>query len=319
MADIFVFKDKIFAPVLNFLSKYKPFFILGINLIFAVFVIITIANTYLGMKFYDLETILASPKSSKSFGGFLGLMLANFYSLIFGISPLAFLAMFFSNLTNIFSKKKVKETAVWFTYIALFILFYYLASTASGVSATVRYQIILYPLAMILSAIGIYQFISIEKIKKYFIPGFVYLAVLIFSLYSLNSIRPFYFSYASDLLPNQYVLNLKDMGDGSYEAAAYLNKLPNAKELSVWTDKRGVCSFFVGACRSGFDVKKSDNIDYFVVSSGRESRTTKLSKKENAELVKLDELYSQKNSDYEVKIGGRPNNFVKVISEKNIK
>jgi hypothetical protein len=223
-------------------------------------------------------------------------------------------------LSNIFSKKKIEDTVIWFTYITLFILFYYLASTIEGVSATVRYQIILYPLAMILSAIGIYQIINIEKIKKYAAPGFICLGVLIFSFYSLNSIRPFYFSYASDLLPNQYVLNLKDMGDGSWEAADYLNKLPDAKNLVVWTDKKGVCSFFVGNCTGGLDVKKEQGIDYFVISSGRESRTTKLfsSKKDNLELIRLDKLYSQKNYDYEIRIGNRPNNFVKIISAQNI-
>jgi len=320
MIDIFILKNKILTPATDFLSKYKSAFIVGFNLIFAILIIMTLANTYLGMKFYDLEAILASPKSSKSFGGFLGLMLANFYSLVFGLTPLAFLALFFSNLSNIFSKKKIEDTVIWFTYITLFILFYYLASTIEGVSATVRYQIILYPLAMILSAIGIYQIINIEKIKKYAAPGFICLGVLIFSFYSLNSIRPFYFSYASDLLPNQYVLNLKDMGDGSWEAADYLNKLPDAKNLVVWTDKKGVCSFFVGNCTGGLDVKKEQGIDYFVISSGRESRTTKLfsSKKDNLELIRLDKLYSQKNYDYEIRIGNRPNNFVKIISAQNI-
>ncbi|MFA5776851.1 MAG: glycosyltransferase family 39 protein [Parcubacteria group bacterium] len=325
LADIFIFKNKIIAPVLDFLSKYKSFFVIAINLIFAILTIATIANTYSGMRLYDLESILASPKSSKSFGGFLGLMLANFYSLIFGLTPLAFLALLFSTITNIFPKKKnAKETATWFTYIILFIIFYYLASTAEGVSATVRYQILLYPLAMILSAIGIYQFVNIEKIKKHLVLGFVYLGISIISLYNLNSIRPFYFSYASDLLPNQYVLNLKDMGDGSYEAADYLNKLPNAQELTVWTDKRGVCSFFTGTCKSGFDSKTlNENIDYFVVSSGRESRTGKMTagRAQNGEkaIIQLGQLYNQKNYDYKLEIGGRPDNFVKIVSTKNIK
>jgi hypothetical protein len=322
MAHIFIFKNKFISTATDFLSRYRLVFIIIFNLSFAALIILTIINTYSGMKFYDLESILASPKSSKDFGGFLGLMLANFYSLVFGLTPLAFLAMFFSSLSNIFPGKKNKEATIWFTYITLFILFYYLASTVEGVSATVRYQIILYPLAMILSAIGISQFINIEQIKKYLIPGFVYLGVLIISIYSLNSIRPFYFSYASDFLPNQYVLNLKDMGDGSYEAADYLNKLPDAKNLVVWTDKKGVCSFFAGACTSGFDFSQPEKIDFFVVSSGRESRTSKMTAGKIVSGDKMSEavnnIYSQDSYDYKLEIGGRPNNFVKIVSSEKI-
>jgi|GEM_PF-292836 len=321
--DIVFLKNKIIAPLTDFLSKYKSFLIIAINSIFILLIISTLADTYLGMRFYDLEAILASPKSSKTFEGLAGMMLANFYSLIFGLTPLAFLAMSFGSLSNIFPKKKAYgETTVWSTCIVLFIIFYYLASTISGVSATVRYQIILYPLAMILSGIGIYQFINAKQIKKYIAPGLVYLIVFIFSLYSLNSIKPFYFSYASDLLPRNYVLNLKDMGDGSYEAAIYLNNLPDAEKLVAWTDKRGVCAFFVGTCRSGFDFEDMEKIDYFVVSSGRESRTSKMTAGKVIGGDKISEavnkFYSENVYDYKLEIGGRPNNFVKIISGEKL-
>jgi hypothetical protein len=274
------------------------------------------------MKFYNFEAILASPKSSKDFGGFLGLILGNIYSLIFGLTPLAFLAMFYSNLASIASWKKIRDNSIIFSYIVLFILLYYIASTVEGVSATTRYQIILYPLAMILSAIGISEILNIGVIKKHLLPAAAYFAVLALSLYSLNSIRPFYFSYASDLLPRQYVLNLKDMGDGSYQAAQFLNALPDAKNLSVWTDKRGVCSFFFGQCRSGFDFEESEKIDYFVLSSGRESRTSKMTVGKIALGDKISETinraYSQDIYDYKLEIGGRPNNFVKIVSGKKV-
>lgn len=319
--DILVLKNKIAAPAAAFLSKYKKFFVLAINLVFAVFVVLTLADTYFGMKFYDLESILASPKSSKTFSDFLGLGLSNFYSLIFGLIPLSFFAMFFTNLKNIF-QKRTAEISIWSTYLILFIVIYYLASVMEGVSATVRYQIILYPLAMVLSAIGIRQIANIRPVKKYAKLVFVYPLVLIISLYSLNSIKPFYFSYASDLLPKKYVLNLKDMGDGSYEAAQYLNRLPDAEILSVWTDKRGVCAFFVGICKSGFDFDGTEKFDYFVVSSGRESRTSKMTVGKIMAGDKISEainnFYSQDIYDYKLVIGGRPNNFVKIISGKKL-
>jgi 4-amino-4-deoxy-L-arabinose transferase-like glycosyltransferase len=322
LSDIFVFKNKIVSPLLNFLSKYRQILIIVFNFIFAALILLAFVNTYSGMKFFDFETILASPKTSKEFGGFLELILANVYSLIFGLAPLAFLALFFGNVSNISSKKKSDDVAVWFTYITIFIILYYLASTIEGVSATVRYQILIYPLAMILAAIGIHKFISNEKLKKYIKPGFACLILLVSGAYSLNFIKPFYFSYASDLLPKQYVLNLKDMGDGSYEAADYLNKLPNAENLMVWTDKRGVCSFFVGNCMSGFDFKDMPKFDYFVVSSGRESRTSKMTAGKviegDAMSKAINEIYSIDSYDYKLEIGERPNNFVKIISAEKM-
>lgn len=318
LLEIFLFKNEFISPVFSFLSKYKYIFVLIFNLAFVVAIIATLFNVYWGMKFYDLEAILASPKSSKSFAGFFGLTIANFYSLIFGLIPLAFAAMFYTGISNTF-KRKISRKTIWSTYVFIFIMLYYFASTIEGVSATVRYQIILYPLAMILSAMGIYRFISNGKVKKYIVPGIAYSVILILSLYSLNFIRPFYFSYASDLLPKEYVLNLKDMGDGSYEAAQYLNNLPDAKDLVVWTDKRGVCNFFQGNCKTGLEQNKNEaSFDYYVVSSGREARTTKIisPRAENGhpELIRLDQLYEMDNPEFIVHIGGRPNNFVKVIN-----
>ena len=143
------------------------------------------------------------------------------------------------------------------------------------------------------------------------------------NLYSLNSIRPFYFSYASSLLPEKYVLNFKDMGDGSYEAAQYLNSLSNPGGIEIWTDKRGVCMFFIGECNSGIGFENEDavNFDYFVVSSGRESRTTTMTLNRyeggNDKILRLDKLYDEENPQWKLEIGGRPNNFVKVISNSH--
>jgi len=312
-------KNKLTIPVLNFIAEFKTLIIRTVSAVFAILITATLANTYSGMKFFNFESILASPKSSYAFNGFISLILANVYSLIFGIIPIALLAIIFLSLK--ITTQKPNEKTVWSFYIILFILLYYLASTINDVSATVRYQIIIYPLALILAAIGIYEFLQIERVKKYFLDSFAFLALLIFSVFSLYSIKPFYFSYASDLLPRQYVLNLKDMGDGSYEAAQFLNSLPHPENIRVWTDKRGVCVFFLGRCNSGFDFAanaKDVPFDYFVVSAGRESRTTRMILARynggNSQILRVDKLYTEKDEIYKLEIGGRPNNFIKVIS-----
>ena len=236
---------------------------------------------------------------------------------------MAFLAIIGLCLANLFHKKELDKNYFLSFYLILFILIYYTASVFSDVSATIRYQIIIFPLAFILAGIGIYNFMQINFARKYITQPVIYLAIILFSAYSLWSIKPFYFTYASDFLPKDFVLNLKDMGDGSYEAAQYLNNLPDAKNLYIWTDKRGVCSFFKGNCDSVMGLTKEEsNFDYFVVSAGREVRTTKMTlsrfKGGNDLIVRLDKLYEIENPDFYLKMGGRSDNFVKIISSDKI-
>ena len=317
--DIFFIKGKIISSFLNFLSKHRKKLIAVIFSFFLLSIVATFINTYSGMKWLDFESILASPKSAYLSTQIIGLFLANFYSLIFGILPLAFVALVFLAAKNIWKKTSIGDESKIAVHLITFIILYYLASSINNVSATVRYQIVIYPIAFILAAIGLNQFLNIEKIKKY-IPAYLAFAILlIFSIYSLNFIKPFYLSYASDILPQKYVLNLKDMGDGSFEAAQYLNSLPDAKNIAIWTDKNGVCVFFVGkSCTNNLGLHKNQvPIDYFVISAGRESRTSKMTtyriSEENKNLLRLDKLYEESNLEWKLELGGRPDNFVRII------
>lgn len=322
--DIYLIKGKTSGIILGFFSKYKRIIFILFIFLFSILILAAFANTYFEMKWYDFEPILASPKSSFSYGGFLGLILANFYSLIFGISPLAFLAIVSFLLIIIFFRKIIDQKEYFALSLLIFILLYYFASTVQAVSATVRYQIVSYPLSFIVAAIGLEKILSFKRAKKYIPELLVYFILIIFSVYTLIFIKPFYFSYASEFLPQKYVLNLKDMGDGSYEAAQYLNSLPNSVNLRVWTDKNGVCTFFKGNyCSSNIDkTADGDYFDYFVLSAGRESRTSKMvigrANGGNNKIIRLDKLYESDNVDWKLEIGGRPNNFVKIIGADKI-
>lgn len=157
--------------------------------------------------------------------------------------------------------------------------------------------------------------------KKSYSLTWGFLGILIVILISsVLMIRPFYFSYASSLLPNQYLLNTKDMGDGSYEAAMYLNTLPNARELSIWSDKGAVCAEFIGKCTIGFSKKDltDKNFSYFVISMGRVNRSLKLSGGVN-NIVDFKKIYSTKTFEKNIVMGGRPGNFVRIISAELLK
>jgi hypothetical protein len=317
VADILFFKDRLTKWTLDFLSTYRHLLVQAISTIFLMGIIFTLLNTYTGMRLFDTAATLASPKGEGT-----GLLLyadkitADIYSLIFGISPIALLGLFVALLLGVKKKWLDSYEAKIVFFFSLFILFYYLASTVNSVVATVRYQIVLYPFAFIISAIGLSYILSLKKVSRH-LPSLAGVAlVIVLSVWSLLSVRPFYFAYTSALLPEQYFVNLKDMGDGSYEAAEYLNNLPNPEKLTVWSDKGAVCAVFKGKCIIGFTNKRIKGVtfDYVVVSSGRKSRTLKLSGSAN-KIIDFKKAYDTNETVFTITIGDRPNNFVKVIKK----
>lgn len=318
MLDSLALKGKITIWTLNLLAQRKQFLMRITAGIFLLGILFVLYNTYSHMSLIDTEGTLASPKGagdgSRLFV-YADKMIADIFSLIFAISPLALLS-FIGALTLSFKKKWTDsyEAKIVF-YLTGFILFYYLASTVNSVVATVRYQIALYPLAFIIAAIGLSHILSLEKIRKYTPLYIVATIVFLVSLTSLFFVKPYYFTYASSLLPERYFVNLKDMGDGSYEAAQYLNARPHPETLTVWSDKGAVCAVFKGKCIIGFTDKrvKGVDFDYVVVSSGRKSRTLKMSNNAHTN-IDFKESYASENTDFKVTLDGRPNNYVKVFS-----
>ncbi|OIP60308.1 MAG: hypothetical protein COZ29_02350 [Candidatus Moranbacteria bacterium CG_4_10_14_3_um_filter_45_9] len=320
LADIFLFKSIVTTKTLEFFSRKKMMLFQIVSVLFLISIAFVLLNTYTDMSILDTNGAIASPKGIGEEGSsrillYADRMVADIYSLIFAISPLVLFA-FITALMLVFKKKwrESYEAKIVF-YLTLFILFYYLASTVNNVVATVRYQIALYPFTFIISAIGLAHILSLEKVKK-FLPSYTaYLLIFIIGIVSLIGIKPFYFAYTSVLLPEKYFVNLKDMGDGSFEAAEYLNSLPEPEKLVVWSDKGAVCAVFKGKCIIGFTDKrvKGVNFDYVVVSSGRKSRTLKMSGNAHTP-IDFKASYASENALFKVTFGNRPNNYVKVFS-----
>lgn len=328
--DTFLLKSIIFPSVLSPLKKYKKFILRSAGFFLLVGIFFVLLNTYAGMKVYDFDFMLSTPKPGgiTSFAPkiLIGSVLADIYVLIFSLVPLVFLFFIFSIFFNMRKNSDVaaNETKIIF-YLLIFIVFYYLSSALNHIEATVRYQIAIYPLASIVASIGVYQFINWEKIKKYFPEICVFLFFIIVSAASLFLIKPHYFAYASDFLPKRYVLNPKDMGDGTFEAAEYLNSLPDAKNLTIWSDKVAVCESFAGKCITSLKNKNIDGVffDYLVISHGRENKsagfaiTRRISDKKFLNFKKL--YSSDEFSEHKIVIDERPNNFVKIIKAELIK
>lgn len=311
--DWFALGSKATGWILEKVARCKRAIFVGTAALFLLGALFAMLDTYLQMKPFDLATIIASPKNSESNPLFalksVGNIVADFYGLVFGISPLALLGLLLG-VASLACKKKADYTRLDLTafYFTSLIVLYYLASTVNHVVATVRYQIVLYPLAFIIAAIGFYKLLEFAKLTE---TKHKFLALVVIGAFSLAGIlasRPHYFTYSSSLLPDKYVANYKGMGDGSYEAAQYLNSLSNAREIKVWSDKGAVCAVFVGKCYTGYDGKTLRKItfDYYVVSTDRKAKF--------ANRLDFKKAYETQDFEHITILDNRPNNFVKVVA-----
>lgn len=324
LMDMFFVKNKITGWILDKIAAYKTAITRIGAVLFLALAFFAFINVYSGMKIYDFEAILASPKSSGSAGFrldvFLGKFFSDFYPLLFGLTPMALIFFFFSVGTNLKKKIFQRKNIIVF-YLTLFIIFYYIASSVNGVGATVRYQVILFPLASIIAALGLYNFINLKRVKKYLSFPLAAIFAIVISATSLYFVRPDYFAYASFLLPKQYVLNLKGMGDGGYEAAQYLNALPDSDKLTIWTDKGAVCESFRGRCITGFNKKDVIGVpfDYFVATADRKKRSLSMSRPLK-NYFDFEKLYDETNQNFvfKISVGNRASNFLRIVKADEI-
>lgn len=320
ITDIFILKNKLTRPIFNFFFKNKAHLASFIIILFSIFIIFSFLNTYLEMKWVNFEEILSSPKTSYRFNSFLTIFSANFYPLIFASLPIVILGLTGAIISFFKNKKENDSENKIIFYFILFILLYYFASTYNAVVSTIRYQVILYPLLLIISALGIKQGIKCLKYKYSF--ELISIFLLIVGIFTLFSAKPHYLGYASFLLPQNHIVDVKDMGDGSYDAAQYLNTLPNAQSLFIWTDKKGVCAFFVGRCDSFYDTlsfKNKPAIDYFVISSGRENKILNETRGKTNLPYDFEKIYNSTKAEFSIFIGNREGNYVKILKAEDFK
>lgn len=321
LADMLLLRAKILSLIINSLSRHANIMYRIVLMFFMLSITLTWLNVSTGMSIFDAEKILSSPKSSSSVTSLWHIYLANFYPLIFGISPVLLLSLIAFVVKDFFSKNKsVYHFAV--LAILLFIFLYYAGSVLSGVSLTIRYQIIIYPLIFILAGIATTELLSLKIISRYSnnltAASLALVAILFFSL--ANS-SPFFMGYASGLLPKKYSIDLKGMGEGSYEAAQYLNSLADANSLSIWSDKQGVCVFFVGRCHTSLSKKffEQNSVNYYVASSDRATRTINMIENRVAPFADIHALYSADGiAEKTIYIDGRSSNFVKIVRGEKI-
>ncbi len=229
---------------------------------------------------------------------------------IFSLSPIIIFLILAFWLKIIFKGLYKNQLLVFF--ITLFTPTYFAMLLFAGVLANPRYSIMLYPLIAILSALAIQEFIPNLKNKFYLQISIVMLLILCGS-FSLWKIKPFYLNYENFLLPQKYVLT-DAWGYGEYEAAQYLNSLPNPEEIIIWSDRSSICQFIKGKCIRNYKIDLSKTVPDYLVFSRRGSIRHKF-EWEKEELAPHNIFYYYKQKPiWEIQIGKRPQNFVRIIS-----
>jgi len=314
----------------KFFSKHKNKILIAICSLFALLILILLIDVWTGQKLIPFDSLrdMAYAQEPKKFN--FGKMLDNdgflernikLYSLeaypfIFSLAPLSFLLIMFLVGKAIFKKIKNRPSIVLFSVLT-FSLIYFLMTVAVRVVANVRYSLILQFLFSFLAAIALMELLESLKLKEkkhLILSAFFVFAV---SFYSLWSIRPFYFSYESPLLPKKFTIN-STWGSGFYEAAQYLNSKPNPEKLVIYSNSATICPFFKGKC---LDSRKIDpNVvkpDYFILSKRGE-----LKEKNRFIFTNFDfqgkpaswYFYNiENNYEWAIFIGDRQENYVKIV------
>ena len=143
------------------------------------------------------------------------------------------------------------------------------------------------------------------------------LALYILGTLLLLSLRPYYFSYTNALLPEEFSIH-DSWGHGSYEAATYLNALPEAENLVIWSNSDTVCRFFVGRCLKSRRIDLGRvTPDYFVISKrGAIKISNRFLFTNNPNPEKDSDYYFDKLENgavWELFINNRKENFIKII------
>ncbi len=218
--------------------------------------------------------------------------------------------------------EKVSEVFVLFALGLPWIFF--IGGLLANVFVNVRYGILLQPFLSLLAAILLIEMIYTlrGKWKAVFFPGTLLVCGLL-QWQALTSIAPYYLNYQNAFLPREFSL-ADSWGYGMYEAAQWLNAQPDAAQLKVWADRQSFCRFFVGKCIRSSTIDLSVvSPDYFVFTRRNVIKGDAFRWKDpslsvhDAAYYHSDEVLA--HPDWELLIGDRPLNYVKIVAMQDAK
>lgn len=330
-AMIAIYAKDFFGQIFVFLAKHRNVLIIFSCAAFSLLLSISLINVWTGQHIAPVDALrdaaYANEPKEFNFKPLIGkddneilkngkLFLMEAYPFIFSLSPLIIISILF--LTYLSLRKKLPDEVSYpLTAIFLFSLAYFASTIFAGVVTNVRYSIVLYPLFAIVGALALIEAGKIFRFDDKKIPTTISIIILAYGLLIFLTMKPFYFSYTNFLLPEKYTVH-DSWGHGSYEAAQYLNSLPEAEKLIIWSNSDTVCRFFKGKCLRSrkIDLAKVTP-DYFVVSKrGALKTSNRFVLLNNPDETKSSDYYfdnMEELSTWELFIDNRKDNFIRVI------
>lgn len=219
------------------------------------------------------------------------------------------------------STKHSRSLSVTIPLIFLLFVVIELAAFAFGnVQAIPRYILLALPTFSFLAADAVVAIARIIRdrvsgpvIRPYVLPAIVLVTICLSATALLRS-TPFHANFANLLLPKND-LTAHSWGYGGYEAAEYLNALPNADRLTIWSDYYGVCEFFRGDCLTNYTFDpKMTRPDYYVLTRRGMIRYLPRARDwERKSGLIAHNHYDDEDSAWELNILGKKENFVKIV------
>lgn len=331
LLDAQLFKSKGISYILNFLKKYANVILKILSVTTFIFIIFLFINSWFGQNFIPLDNVRENAYYEKelnfpmfdndsSLVKIFKKIAVEAYPLPFSISPVALFFISFLLLMIVIKKKIILEEYI--LIILLIIPIFLVGALMSGLLLNPRYMIMLYPLIFMLAAIGCYEFIllaqSFCKINKHYIIISMFGLIFVSGFISLWTIKPFYFNYMSDLLPKDQLIT-DSWGYGSYEAAQYLNGLPDAENIVIWADRSAICQFIKGRCIRDYKIDLSKTIpDFFVFTRRGQIRHQFIWENPNLAKKPSSEYYDETKTKnlWKLSIGGREDNFIRIVKSE---
>lgn len=319
LADTFLLRNFLLIKLRKFLLKVPGFFRLSGAFFLVLFIGLIIARNFFpawdifALIPFDIKD-LTDARYHARIPNFFESFLLEWNPVVFSLTPIALFG--FAALLLSLIRKNTSKQAFMISGLFFFFTIYSLLLIYSNILTTPRYSIMLYSLFAFLSALGIHA------LAPRFFPRAAhqtaFAIVLLGSLWSLALATPFPFNYTNVLLPKTSMIQ-DAWGYGGYEAAQYLNSLPDAEHLTVWADYYGVCEFFVGRCLTAYTFDQHIvQPDYYVLTRrGAMRYLSRSSRWERLSGLTAYKYYSTSDSVWELFIGDRPGNFVKVVKVEN--
>lgn len=326
LIDIFLCKNFFLKKIGSWFFENQQKFFKALSALMLLIFVIVILNTLTGQKIIPFEKLIDDMyrNGKEVFDGILQNnilplkvskeLLMQFYPFVFSQIPLLIVGILFLWSSIFFKGLEKFKTYVFFCTLVPIV--YFSALIFSNVSANIRYSIMLYPLFAFLGGIAVFKLT--ENIKKYnqktirIIAAILIIASGIFSLWMS---KPFYFNYSNFLLPKNFIIT-DSWGYGEYEAAKYLNSLPEPEKITIWTDRSAICQFIKGRCIRDYKIDLNKTVpDYFILSRRGVIRHQfvwrypEIAKKPSSYYYTQDPVWS-------IEINRKPEQFVKIIKSE---